>query len=353
MIALSANLAVAQQGGTVAGDSIRVALEFDAPEGCSDRASFESGLRARFARIHIVEQASSVWSLRVRLSTSTNGIHGELRLTDAQGQSDLRAVDGLDCPHVVAALSLTAALAIEQTVSASLLSPDGSDGPAATGNGPSPRDAAATTASAPQLEPTPKSSSKDVVAAEKTPPKNGEPETPSTKRPYRVALGLFATNLVSPQTSFGTQARVGYVFDWGGLLGPEVGLGLSYVPNETMQLHHGLRVGYEAVAASVCPLRLRVGQWVALSPCLSAERGRLRVIDHETMVGLWSRRWQTTLGVAGRAEVALGSRAALELAAGLELPVARRTYITLEPVERVGETPVVSFRFGLGGRLAF
>jgi hypothetical protein len=51
--------------------------------------------------------------------------------------------------------------------------------------------------------------------------------------------------------------------------------------------------------------------------------------------------------------VALGARAALELAAELAVPSERRAYITLEPVEQVGETPLVSWRVGLGGRIAF
>jgi hypothetical protein len=325
---------------------ISVAVDFDAPEGCSDRAHFESGLRARFARIRLVPAGNAAWSLRVRVSPQGNGVYGELRLSDAKGEAELRAVEGADCTGVVEALSLTAALAIEQTV-ALVESTNAGEYP----GGDATRGGAGNAQSNPNAQ-TPDSgkSPSDVAAAGKTHESSNES---SRVIWMRTSVGLFASRLVSPQTSFGLNGEVRFVPNWGSAFHPEFGFGLMFVPVDFMQLKGNVAVDYRAVDLLGCPTRLRLGSGTTLLPCATMDIGRLTVSSRELEVSIPSRRLQFFVGLEGRLSIALGDRFELELRSALRLPTTQRKYISLEPVQELGHSPTVSWLMGLGWNLTW
>ena len=95
---------------------IRVSL--DAPSGCGDVDAFYASVLSRTDRARRADPGEPAVRLEVRLTRVGSNVHGELRLLDEEGHSDLRRVDGATCDEVAAALSLTASLALVSPVRA-------------------------------------------------------------------------------------------------------------------------------------------------------------------------------------------------------------------------------------------
>ncbi|MGC4000685.1 MAG: hypothetical protein QM767_25840 [Anaeromyxobacter sp.] len=331
------------RGGAPSAPPIVVSLDFNADEGCADRARFESGLKARFDRISFAGPGASRWILQVRLTTVPGGAHGELRFIDEHGEASPRVVDGADCASVVEALSLTAALAIEQTVAlaeltgSSIEPSGGSDGSGAGigANGAPPKN--------------PDGSAPSDVPTTPQNPSAPDPETdPFRIRSHRFGVSFFAAKLVSPQTSIGMRGEYAFAPRVSAAIRPELGIGLSYVPAESLQPKSPISVSETGAFVLLCPTRWFLGEQVSLLPCASTTVGHLRVSSREVWLSTPSERWQATSGIDARLETRLGRHISLDVLAGLFVPWARRSYRTIEPNASVGETPHVSWILGVG-----
>ena len=324
---------------------ISVKLDYAAPEGCSDRSRFESGLRERFARIRIFETSDAQWRLDVRLTVHGDRVHGELRILDAAGQSELRAVDGNDCSGVAEALSLTAALAIEQTTALGEPHPTETTTPVGAPN-------VATSGSATIVD---DSGKKGALPAAPEPKPGGPlPSDPSTKqmtaRPaeWRFSAGVFAADFVSSVTSIGAQIQARYVARLSSSFHPEFGLGAAFVPVDLFQPKETIAVSYRGGSGLVCPVRLRLAHSVSVLPCVTLDVGRLTTSARDVNVSTPSRRLQLSPGVDLKGLVELGHGFALEVAGGLKIPTVRREYVTFDSSDVVGRTPIVMWAAGLG-----
>ena len=323
---------------------IAVSVEFDAPEGCSDRANFESGLRARFERIKLVPVGSASWAIRVRVVPLGNGVHGELRLSDGHGESDLRAVEGADCSGVVDALSLTAALAIEQTVA--LVESTKSSG--SSGSNSDSQDPSVPTDSKNKSDEFSTNSLGDVPADDKT--KKGTDDESSTFQSY---VGTFAIPLVRPLISFGASVELRYRATVTASFRPVLALGAQYVPVEFLQLKNNIGVDYRGLSFLVCPAQLRLGQLIQISPCLTTDIGRLTVSSRQVEVSTPSRRLQAYGGMEGRIGILLTRGVELEMRSGIRVPTVNRKYVRNEPATDLGSSPSLSWLMGLGISVSF
>jgi hypothetical protein len=334
-------------GTASAREAVNVVVEFSAPSGCSDRETFAAGLRSRSERIQIIESNERGWIVGVRLTPKDRGVHGELRLTDEHGESELRAVDGVDCAEVVEALSFTAALAIERTVeqTAILATPR----PASTGT---PADALGHAGAAPT-----------ATAAAQTPPSTAMPPTnrqdkpPSPSLPStdvgasdttHVGVIAIATKRVSPQTNLGLSLTLSRQFVLTDGWAPEVAVRALYVPVDTLQPKSEIRVGYAAAALLGCPAVWVIEETVTLRPCVVFELGRLSVTDRAVDVSLPSKRLTGFVGGLGLSSVRLGRHVDFAVELGILTPLAARRYLTNSPGTEVGHTATIAWQAGAG-----
>jgi hypothetical protein len=108
-----------------------VAVDFQAPEGCSGANKFFASLRSRTAHVRRAEGAEPRTSLEIRLGRERGSVTGELRIIDNRGETETRKMQGPSCDDVVQALALTAALALDPTA---LIAPPAAPEPGVAAN---------------------------------------------------------------------------------------------------------------------------------------------------------------------------------------------------------------------------
>ncbi|WP_437522192.1 hypothetical protein WME79_30895 [Sorangium sp. So ce726] len=295
---------------TAAPAPIPIRIDFDAPADCSTAEQFYEGLRARSDRVRLAADGEEGWGVRVRLSRGGAGVHGELRVVHAGGETDTRIVDATSCDVVVQALSLTAALALDEVVEVTApLSP------------PAP----------PVVPPSP------PVASQETPP-------------LRFTLGAHAvvTQVVAPYASLGGALGARVTPHLEGPWSPSFGLSLMYARNDLLSGGDTALIQWGAAALSACPLRWQLLRIVSAEPCVVAAGGWLAatgrgISNPESAVRSW---WSA--GGFARAAALLGGGTALELEAGAVVPLVHRRFTMGWSAETVGETPVISPLVGVG-----
>jgi hypothetical protein len=112
---VAASLALAATRASAADAAPRpVRIDYEAPTSCPDARAFEAQLRARSARIVIARDARA--TVRVRIASRSTRFTGDVALLDNGSGETTRHVEG-QCPDVVAALSLIAAVALDPMAS--------------------------------------------------------------------------------------------------------------------------------------------------------------------------------------------------------------------------------------------
>ncbi|HMA97358.1 MAG TPA: hypothetical protein VKP30_31950 [Polyangiaceae bacterium] len=323
-------------GLSAAAEQVNVALEFNAPSGCSDRETFATSLRSRSNRIQIVVGRERNLVVSVRLTPSERGVHGELWLSDARREPELRAVEGVDCAEVVEALSLTAALAIEQTVA--LDTPRASSGAKASEHGgDSGLSASASPRSMVRVPPNEPSSSPDCTSSTQT----------SWMHAQVLVDGLISHRL-STQNSIGASLFFLPRIRLGLHHSVEVGFGAIYMPESVLQPASRLRVSYVGGGFQLCPYVFELGELFSVSPCALLEVGSLKVHDRTVEVAFPSERLIFTAGGGGRVKLRLTRRLGLASSVALMAPIPTRRYVTGEPNVDVGKTAPGVWQLNLG-----
>jgi len=111
---------------------VPVRVDFSAPAGCTDAETFWAGITSRTDKARAARPGDAAMRVTVRVVRAGAKVHGELRISVPGGHLEARRVDGATCAEVVQVLSLTAALAIDPSIT--LAGPPGGS-PAGTGSG--------------------------------------------------------------------------------------------------------------------------------------------------------------------------------------------------------------------------
>jgi len=293
---------------------IPVKIELAAPSGCSDSSAFYARVRERTERVRPALSSERGVELRVQLTRSGAKVHGELRLIDEDGATDTREVEGTTCDEVVAALSLTAALALD---------------PSARG------------ASEPALR---------VPSAPRA-----RPAPARRVRPFRVEVGarVVAAEVVSPFTSLGGAVSLRLTRPAGPSSGTSFGLDLVHLENDLFAAAEDIAVSFTALALSACPLGWELGGVFELRPCAVLAGGRLAATGRSVGAPDSAVRSWWSAGALARASADLGSDVAVELEAGASVPLLRRRFVIDAPPRQVGETPAISALLALGASYRF
>jgi hypothetical protein len=299
---------------------IPLRIVFEAPSDCSSVDAFYAGVRARTDRVRLANAGESATEVEVRLSQSSTGAHGELRMLAEHGESDTRKVDGGSCDEIVEALSLTAALALD---------------PAAR----------VTPVPVPEKEPEP------PKPEEPPPPPLPPPKEPSTLG-LELGMKLVVSEVVSPFTNVGGELSARVRFRGEGSAEPSMGVALVRLQNDFFGEPEHASIRYTAVALTACPARWSVRGVLTLEPCALVLAGWLgaagkgNTYNDSVLRTLYSAGGSLTLGVPFGAF-------AFELSGAFTLPFVRRRFVAGISPTTVGETPAISPVGGLGFRYAF
>ncbi len=349
--------------GSTAHEARAVEVELDAPQGCSSASAFWSNLRSRTDRVRRSSPEESHAVLHIRLSRLQSKVVGELRIDDGQGETDTRKVDGSTCDEVVHALSLTVALLFDPGALLSVPSPP----PASSPETPeTPETKAKALDAAPRTEELPPPEKKPAVAsvlAIEEPPRRAPRAVPAIE----MSVGLLGLTVLSGTFSPGVQMAARKNFGRNSeqrgpdqpnlLLGandnvekafrPSLDLRLTYVRNDVLVTPRYADTMLLAAGATVCPLRWTAGI-LTVQPCALALAGWLsargRELDHVNTVN----RFWLSAGLTIRLAALLGRGFAIEIEAGLDVPVLKRRFFASSPDNVVAETPRVSPLVGVG-----
>ncbi|WP_437670393.1 hypothetical protein [Sorangium sp. So ce131] len=302
-------------------DPIPVRIDLDAPADCATADQLYAAISARNERVRLANADEPSMNVQVRLTRTPRKVHGELRVIHDRGSTDTRTVEGASCGIVLQALSLTAALSLDQVAEEAAPAPP-----------PPP-----TTPPAPPPVPPP-------------PPRDQAPAAPAPEAPpFRFELGAQAlvAQVVSPYVSLGGAVVARMTQRSNSALSPSFGIALVHARNDLVGAGRA-SVQWTAAALTGCPLRWHVAGPVDVQPCVFAAGGWLTasgrgITDPQSA----SRSWWSA-GALARADWALATDTSLELEAGVSVPLVRRRFIITSPEETVGETPTVSPLAGLG-----
>ncbi|WP_437955112.1 hypothetical protein WME76_26600 [Sorangium sp. So ce119] len=289
---------------------IPIRVDFDAPPDCSTAEQLYEGIHARSERVQRAAEGEEGWEVRVRLRRVGSRIRGELRVIHERGATDTRTVEGTSCDTVVQALSFTAALALDKVAAETEPPPAPAPPP-------------------PVVRPAPPPA---VVAP--------EPERP----PFRLELGaqVLLTQVVSPGVNLGGALVARLTQRTGGALSPSFGLSLIHARNDLLPGADRASVQWTSATLTACPLRWEIAHAVSAAPCITASGGWLAATGQGiTSPESAARSWWSAGGLA-RAALSLGESTALEVEAGLAVPLFRRRFTIGSPAETIAETPVIS-----------
>lgn len=110
-------------GPVLAQDAVPVALTYSAPSSCPTQGRFVTRLRMHTQRV-LFSNAPDALTLRVAIVRSAAGFTGTLEVAQAGRPPGTRSFEAVDCPDVVWALALSAALSIDPEASLTVTSED-------------------------------------------------------------------------------------------------------------------------------------------------------------------------------------------------------------------------------------
>lgn len=296
------------------GATIPVRLELQGPFGCASPRELLDALQRRNGRARLAAGDEPAVLLQMSVSPTAHGLRGELAVQSLDGGRSSRSVDGDSCQAVVEALSLSAALALQQGAGERAL--------------PVPVEpASASPVTVSVLEPV-----ADSSAANRSGPRRAAPR-------LRFEAGAQATlaQMVTPHLSTG-----------GGVLGrarlgrgpePSLSLLLSYSQNELFESSRHVGMHLMGLALSACPARLGLATRVHVEPCVIGYGARLEAFgrdlaETESVTRSW---W----GAGALVRLALSplEDLAIEVEGGALRPLVQREFVVLPSGTSLGKTP--------------
>ncbi len=290
-----------------------IRVEFEPDAVCSTPEEFYDAVRGRSDRLRLAEGGERAFYVKVKLTQSGSNVRGELRVIHEHGETNPRAVEGDSCDVVVAALSLTAALAVDAVVA---------------------EGAQAAPPQAPVPAPAPSPVSADTAA----------PETSATETSVSFVLGAhaLAAQVLAPGATFGGGLAARVRLDTPSSFDPSFGLALAHTRNDLFETPETILVRWWVAHLTFCPGRLDLGEAFSVEPCALGGAGLLVVSGRALEEPKTATRAWWSAGILLRGSAALGPRAALELELGAAAPLSERRFVTAPAGESVAETQTLS-----------
>lgn len=320
----------------------RIHVQFDAPKGCSDEATFLRALKKRTKSLDRTSESNATRSFVVSIRRASASASGQLEIRGPGVATSVRTVAGETCDEVAAALALMTALALDPGAR------DRSTRPENAPDGVTPKGISEGSEEARNASSTPGSTGGAAPVAPRESPTAHHPSTldrqapepeASTEsaaaaratggRPLRWSAGgqIHAGDRVSPAVAWGGTLFVEAALS-GAMVSPAVRGGLFFsqasgaVPSGAEADFHWYLAFLEG-----CPTSLTTadGQ-LAISPCLAVHAGALRgqgrnLDQSETTAHMWA-----DLGPVIRARAGLGGGLSVEAQGAIVFPLRRLSF---------------------------
>jgi hypothetical protein len=302
--------------GVAVAEPEAVRIDYTAPVGCPDAASFWRSLRDRTTHFRQATPDEKARSFVVRVNALPSSFSGRLEIGSPDESTAVRSVDSPICSEVASALALMTALAID---------PD-----ALTSSSKGARKTTAEPAAKPATEPRQERSAPSTVAVVARAPTDAPTRAPSWR--WSVGLQGHTTFAVAPNRGYGGDLFVDAEAPDSSALGPAIRIGVFFNQSD-VELATGPAVSFRWVVPGVegCPVRLKVAALhLAVHPCLAFRIGVLfgegRSMTHpKQAASLWS-----DVGPLLRLRLAVTARLSLEAQGALLLPLYRPSFTILD-----------------------
>jgi hypothetical protein len=326
-----------------------VRFEYLAPPGCPNRQAVLDAIEARNARLRLAEGEEPARLLRIHLEGAGSSFHGELQVSETDGSTMQREVEGPTCDAVVSALALVAAISVDP-----LPRSGAPDVPAAPLTAPAPVSASAPAAGPPAPPPTAALAGPTVrsdpralipVAPQEKHPARAPREEPFVRSRVRVGLGISGELLgfSAPNAVFAPAAAVELAVDRAGMLAPSFRVGFARAEGGSVQGGAGsASFTWLLGRGEACPLRIRLVATLALRPCVALDAGAI-TSDVSGLSGTLnpSRAW-LDLTAEARLEWRVLQNLSINVDGGFLVPLVRDSFV-FEPssLGKEYETPEV------------
>jgi hypothetical protein len=320
---LCAPVAWAQAGP----ESVRVAVS--APQGCVDPQTFLANIRTRTSRARLAADNERARSFGVYISRNDSRANGTLVITDIDGRSSSRQIEGATCQEVASALALIAALAIDpEAQPGSVLPPP--------------------IVSAPEPSPTPPAVPRRECPTCPAPPPPLAAVPAAQPLHTGITGGLGLSGAFAPGVSLESLVAVEVLRDSTGL---SISLGLARSTDRTLtrdDKEASLR--RTSARLGVCPFAIRLHPSVGLRSCALMEAGAVSLHESASGYGATQNPAWFALGLLAGARWQIASGFDLQGHVGALTPLTRDKYqwrdgVTAHSVPWVGF--VGSFEFVL------
>ncbi|MBX3223954.1 MAG: hypothetical protein KF795_25800 [Labilithrix sp.] len=295
-------------GAASAGEpAVPIRIDYAAPAACPDREALYAHVTARTRRARVAEPDEGARELVVRVDEEGGRFHGRLVIpASVDGARRERDVTDASCADLIEALGFFVALSVDPEASAEPTAPPAPD-----------------EAPAPRLRQAP-------VARGSRSRASRQPSAATVDRapPWRVGggTGAILASGVTPQVVVGNRI---FLEAWrpppaGSVIAPLVSLAaVSTLSGVETTALGGLALRWQALVGAVCPVALTEIALLTLRMCSNVEVGRLVGGG----VGIRNPRQAdallVTVGLAGRAELAMSSMFSLGLEVGAASPMLR------------------------------
>ena len=352
--AAGAFVAVAASGDTPTREPVRV--DYRSEGQCPSGAAFFGEVRARTDKVRSATEGEPARVLRVEVQEGAKDSQGSLVVVGADGAaSSVRRVRATTCDDVVRALALVAALAIDPEaktaprVDPSPLpqAPDAEPPPSATAPDAATETGASTDAGA---SPPPRTIARNAPTA---PPKPLEPPEPPAKTAVSLGLGLGLEGATVLEARPSPVLVLGLDVARNRLLSPWLALRLARsFEGEAATSAGTAKLVFSSAALEGCPLRLRLAEPLALSPCARVAFGFVEAEGAGITTPASALRGWGDVGMHARAALHLAGPVHLDGHVGARFPLFRDTYF-VDAATTLYEIPRVVLAFGGELRVAF
>lgn len=305
--------------------------EFAAPEGCGSVQTFTEEILKRTERLRLAEGREQALGFFAHLARTPEGVLGKLAIREVDGALTLREVPGHDCPEVLSAMALIAALTVDPLARADREVPVAERRKPSKPPPPRPRPPAPTSR-----------------------PERPEPAAePSAGIGFAVGQRVTAQSAVMPGISFGLGVHVEAISKAQSLFSPMLRVSALLSRSGALEEPPGVaELDWATARVSVCPLRFGSDHALSARPCAFLDAGRL----HGEGSSLTPADERSVFWTAAGAEMTASARLTGPLRVGADVGIVlpfRRDRFIFEPDFEIHEVPAVGFSAGIGLGLLF
>lgn len=335
-------------------DAVPVALTYSAPSSCPTQGRFITRLRMHTRRV-LLSNAPDALTLEVAIVRSGQGFSGTLEVAQQGRPPGTRTFEATDCPDVVWALALSAALSIDPEASLTVMS---EDEPSEPDRKPPDAEGTPDSKQGSSHGADPEGSARSNTGAGATaneplpPPLEPPPEDVGGATLWSIGPVLSVSFAFDPKAAVGG-GLVAAVRDTSGrhLLPLELALRLEYLGTRLTRGSDPLTLDWWSANLLACPLRAGAGPTVLL--CGVGQAGLIRAEGIEVEQPAAVSRSFYSLGLALWARQPLSDHWELSGAADFKVPLVDRAFALGPDLEVVSSSRPIGVGVSLGAVYGF